>query len=207
VVGTTADSEIRKLVERIRHETKRRVPDVNPKGPGSKARVVLVLLTPGPAKGGAQMTNVLSPTTNSDRTALYLSRLMDEAQLDERICVFWNAVPWALDRRRSPSVGELAQGVGYLREFLDLVPGRRAVVALGDVAQKACRMAGADAIEVPSTSPLAVAPPGPGLNSKSNRWIKVRRGLAQAAAAAERSIASVDSPRAARSRRPGRSES
>jgi uracil-DNA glycosylase len=184
MAATKTDTEIRKLVKRIRHETKRGVPDVNPEGAGSTARVVLVMLTPGPAKGGAQMTNILSPTTNSDRTAQYLSRLMDEARLDEKICVFWNAIPWALDRRRSPTAAELAQGVGYLREFLGLVPRRRAIVALGDVAHKACRLAGVDAIEVPSTSPLAVAPPGTLPNSKSSRWIKVRRGLARAAAAA-----------------------
>jgi uracil-DNA glycosylase len=186
VVGTGDDTAIRKLVARIRRETKRRVPDVNPKGPGARARVVLIMLTPGPAQGGAQMTNILSPTTNSDQTALNLRRLMREAALEETICVFWNAIPWALDRRRSPSTDEMARGVGYLTDFLALIPNRRAVVALGRVAQDACRMAGVDAIVVPSTSPLAVAAPGLRPNSKSKRWVKVREGLKRAAAAAKK---------------------
>lgn len=186
VVTPRGDTAIRKLVARIRSEMKRGVPDVDPKGPGAGARVVLVMLTPGPAEGGAQMTNILSPTTNSDQTALNLRRLLREAALEERVCVFWNAIPWALDRRRGPTSEELARGVEYLNEFLSLIPNRRAVVALGRDAQKACRMAGVDAIGVPSTSPLAVAAPGQRPNSKSKRWIEVRMGLKRAAAAAKK---------------------
>jgi uracil-DNA glycosylase len=106
---------------------------------------------------------------------------MKEAGLAESVCVFWNAVPWALERRRDPTTAELERGVVYLKEFLALLPGRRAVVALGQVAQRACAIAGVEAIEVPSPSPLAVAPPGPRANSKSARWIRLRDGLKQAA--------------------------
>ena len=169
------------LVERIRAETRRGVPDVDPKGPGSRARVVMLMLTPGPAEGGAQMTNILSPTTNSDQSALNLRALMREAGLAESVCVFWNAVPWALERRRDPTSAELERGVVYLKEFLALLRERRAVVALGQVAQRAALLAGVDAIEVPSPSPLAVAAPGSRPNSKSERWVRLRDGLKQAA--------------------------
>jgi uracil-DNA glycosylase len=169
------DGEIRVLVRRIRIETARQVPD-------ARAMVVMVMLTPGPAPGGAQQTNILSPTTNSDQSALNLRRLMREADLDEHLCVFWNAVPWALERRCDPTPNELLRGTAYLDEFLALVPGRRAVVALGAVAQRACRAAAVGAIEVPSPSPLAVAPPGPLPNSKSRRWVELRIGLERAAA-------------------------
>jgi len=101
-----AHSGIRGLVADIRRE-KGSVPDVDPDGPGSDARVVLVMLTPGPAQGGAQMTGVLSPTKNSDQTALNLRQLLREAQLDERICVFWNAIPWSLGARREPTDDEV----------------------------------------------------------------------------------------------------
>src|SRR2546427_4836556 len=175
-----AGSDIRALVRRIRSETGKPVPDVDPAGPAGRAKVVMLMLTPGPAPGGAQQTNVLSPTTNSDQSALNLRRLMREAHLDERVCVFWNAVPWALERRRDPTPSELLLGVAYLRAFLDLVPSRRAVVALGAVAQRACQAASVDAIQLPSPSPLAVAAPGVRPNSKSRRWLELRVGLARA---------------------------
>ncbi len=124
--GPDAHRAIRDLVARIRRETGCAVPNVDPQGPGADARVVMLMLTPGPAVGGAQMTNVLSPTTNSDQSALNLRKLMSEAGLAESLCVFWNAVSWALDRRRDPNPEELARGVRYLRDFLSLVPRRRA---------------------------------------------------------------------------------
>jgi len=154
---------------------------VDPDGPGSGAAVVMVLLTPGPARGGAQMTGVLSPTRNTDQTALNLRQLLGESGLRESLCVFWNAVPWALDRRRGPTSHELEKGAAYLKEFLGLVPGRRAVVALGLIAQKACRMAGVEAIDVPSPSPLAVSRPGARPTAKARRWTQLRSGLEAAA--------------------------
>lgn len=175
---------IRSLVHRIRNETKRAVPDVDPSGPGAGARVVMLMLTPGPAEGGAQATNVLSPTRNSDQSALNLRKLMREAGLDEGSCVFWNAVPWALDRRRDPTPDELTRGAAYLTDFLSLLPEHRAVVALGLVAQRACRLVGIASIDVPSPSPLAVAEPGARPNPKSERWVKIREGLRRAAAVA-----------------------
>lgn len=177
---------MRSLVQRIRNETKRAVPDVDPNGPGARARVVMLMLTPGPADGGAQETSVLSPTRNSDQSALNLRKLMREARLDEGTCVFWNAVPWALDGRRDPTPEELTRGAAYLTNFLSLVPERRAAVALGLIAQRACRLVGIAAIEVPSPSPLAVAEPGARPNPKSERWVKIREGLARAGDLASR---------------------
>lgn len=181
-----AHSDIEALVARIRRETGCVVPDVDPAGPGGAARVAMIMLTPGPAQGGAQSTRILSPTTNSDQSALNLRKLMHEASLPESICVFWNAVPWALDRRRDPMPQELDQGVDYLKEFLACLLQRRAVVALGRVAQRACLQAGVSAINVPSPSPLAVAQPGSRPNPKSARWLEIREGLRRAAALASR---------------------
>lgn len=179
-------SDIDALVARIRRETRCVVPDVDPGGAGVGARVAMIMLTPGPAEGGAQMTRILSPTTNSDQSALNLRKLMQEAGLPESVCVFWNAVPWSLDRRRDPTPLEFARGVNYLKEFLVLLPQRRAVVALGRVAQRACLQAGVNAVNVPSPSPLAVAQPGSLPNAKSARWQEVREGLRKAAALANR---------------------
>lgn len=127
------------------------------------------------------MTNVLSPTRNWDQTALNLRALMGEAGLRESACVFWNAVPWCLDRRRDPDDAELRAGAAYLRQFLALVPTSRAVVALGKVAQRACLIAGVESINVPSASPLAVARPGARLTKKAERWQEIVVGLREAA--------------------------
>lgn len=156
------------------------------RGPGGAARVAMIMLTPGPAKGGAQQTRILLPTTNSDQSAVNLRKLMSEAGLSESICVFWNAVPWSLDRRRDPTPPERDRGVDYLREFLACLLQPRAVVALGRDAQRACRQVGVSAINVPSPSPLAVAQPGSRPNPKSARWLEVREGLRRAAALASR---------------------
>lgn len=190
-----AHSGIRLLVDRIRRETGLRVPDVDPRGPGADARVVIVMLTPGQAQGGAKSTGLVSPTTNSDQTALNLRQLMHEAGLAEGSCVFWNAVPWVLDRRRDPTDHEFVRGVEYLSAFLKLVPEWRAVVAMGRVAQEACRRAGVAAIEVWSPSPLAVARPGVRPSIKAQRWIQTREGLKRAAAQARPQPRPLSGPR------------
>ena len=174
---------IRVLVAEIRR-AKGSVPEIDPDGPGADAKVVIVMLTPGPAPGGAQRTLVLSPTKNSDQTALNLRQLLKDARLDERVCVFWNAIPWSLGPRREPTEDEVLEGVDYLRRFLELIPEQRAVVAMGLVAQRACRQAGVTAIEVWSPSPLAISPPTGRGSTKSRRWIEVREGLKRAAALA-----------------------
>lgn len=72
------DAAIRSLVRRIREETKRRVPDVDPDGPGGSGRVLILLSDPG--EGGALRTGYLSPIKNSDPTAKNQARLMREAR-------------------------------------------------------------------------------------------------------------------------------
>lgn len=187
---TNDHAAVRELVARIRREVGKAVPDIDPSGPGTKARVVLLMLTPGPAAGGAQQTNVLSQETNYDQTARNVRRLMAEARLSPECVVFWNAIPWALERRRDPTVAELQRGAAYLAEFLALLPRRKSVVAMGLVAQRACRIAGVPAIEVPSPSPLAVAPPGDTASRKAERWLETVKGLARAAALADCQVSS-----------------
>jgi hypothetical protein len=194
-----AHAKIRSLVRRIRRETGSAVPDVDPDGPGTAARVLLVARDPG--EKGALVTGVLSPSKNPDATARNLLRAMEEAKLPERICVFWNAVPWALGGRRTPNREELRRGVGYLHDLVALLPNLRAVVALGRDAQTACRLAGLDAIAVCHPSPLGLYGRG------ANRWDELVAGLRDAAAlAAKRTrtrAAPVDrQPSAARRTRP-----
>lgn len=160
---------IRGLVERIRKETGATVPDVDRFGPGVEARVLIVLEAPG--EQGALLTGVLSPTRNTDRTAKNLKKLMAEAGVDERCCVFWNALPWELER--TPRKADRELGAKYLRELCSLLPEVRAVVAMGRAAQTCCRLAGVEAIEVWSPSGRGLAGP--------TRWEEAREGLSRAA--------------------------
>jgi hypothetical protein len=115
---------------------------------------------------------------NPDATARNMDRLMREAGLDESICIFWNAVPWALGGRRGPNAAELVRGVDYLQELIDQLPDLKATAALGRDAQRACRLAGLSAIDVCHPSPLGLYGGG------ANRWAEHRDGLARAAALA-----------------------
>ena len=103
---------------------------------------------------------------------------MEEAGLTERVCLFWNAVPWDLGGR-NPRVEDLRGGARYLKELVRLLPDLRVVVALGAHAQRACLMAQIDAIPVhhPGNQGLSGGTPG----ARGRRWAEVRDGFARAA--------------------------
>lgn len=107
------DAAIRRPVRRIRRQTGRSVPDVDPDGPGDGARVLMVLRDP--AELGALTTGYLSPTKNTDATARNQKRLMREAGLREEVCLFWNAVPWDL-LGANPTAADKRRGAAYLAD-------------------------------------------------------------------------------------------
>lgn len=161
------------LVERIRLETGKRVPDVDPDGPGSGALVLLVLIAP--SSPGALDTNVVAPSKNQDAIARNQQRLLAEAGLDEAICTWWNAVPWDTGDRPKPTAEDVRRGAPHLSELVGMMADLRAVVAMGRIPQRACRLAGIDAISSPNPSPLGLYGGG------ANRWDECRAALAEAA--------------------------
>ncbi len=170
------DAAILSLVERIRQETQRRVPDIDSDGPGANARVLMLLSDPG--EGGALRTGILSPMKNSDPTAKNQARLMREAALSSDLCVFWNGIPYDLGGR-GPKAPDLTRGAIYLREFVVLLPMLQAVVAAGSIAQDVCRRAGLAFIGVchPSNRGLAGGVRG----ARPRREREYREGLQRAA--------------------------
>jgi uracil-DNA glycosylase len=165
------------LVERICLETGRPVPITDPDGPGQQARVLIVLRDPGEL--GARKSGVLSPVKNDDQTARNMRRLLAEAGLELDVCLFWNAVPWALEGRRKPRAGEVTRGATYLRELVGLLPNLRAVIAMGREAQDACRQAQVPAIEVCHPGPLGLH--GGPTAAAAQRRRTLTAGLVQAA--------------------------
>jgi hypothetical protein len=142
-------AEVRALVERIRRETGRRVPDIDPGGPGMQARVLFVFRVPN--ERGSLLTGVMSPD-NPDPAAKYQSELMADVGLSESICVGWNAIPWDIGRASILRAQRL-QGASYLLDLLRLFDHAPVVVANGGEAQAVCRIAKIAAIEVPMPSP------------------------------------------------------
>ena len=173
-MAPTADihAPFRNLVQRIRDETKKRVPDVASDGPGTDARVLVILSDPG--KLGALKTNELSPLRNNDQTARNQRKLFAEAGLDPKICVFWNAVPWDLDGRKAGSADK-ARGAAYLRDMLQMFDRPPVIVACGKDADEACGSIGA-------TNAITVCHPSmQGLNRYPTNRPKHVRGLRLAA--------------------------
>jgi hypothetical protein len=87
----------------------------------------MLLSDPG---DGALSTGYLSPSRNKDPTARNQARLMDEAGLDDDLCVFWNGITWDLSGGK-PTAADKARGAAYVREMIELLPKLHAVVAAG----------------------------------------------------------------------------
>jgi uracil-DNA glycosylase len=170
------DAAVRALVRRIRRKTRRRVPDIDPCGPGATARVLMLLSDPG--EGGALRTGYLSPMRNTDPTARNQARLMAEAGLSPDVCVFWNGIPWDLEGRK-PTAADKERGAAYLVEMVNRLPNRRAVVAAGRVAQDVCARAGIAFIPVPHPSNRGLS--GGVRGARRAREAEHRRGLKRAA--------------------------
>jgi Uracil DNA glycosylase superfamily len=142
--GDSRHAAIEKLVRRIRRETRAAVPDVDPRGPGIDAEVLIILRDPG--RFGALTTNYLS-VMNPDRTAANQRRLLAAANLPLDVCLFWNAVPWDMDGR-NPGSADLEAGGRYLIELVDRMARPPIIVACGNAAQDVCARARLDAIQI-----------------------------------------------------------
>ena len=135
---------IRDLVRRIRRERDAAVPDVCASGRGIDADVLLVLRDPG--RLGALKSNYLC-VYNADATAANKRRLLTAAKLPPEACLFWNAVPWDLGGRNLRG-SDLRAGSRYLTALVTLMLRPPIVIACGIDAQKACALAGLDAIGI-----------------------------------------------------------
>lgn len=188
-------SAIDQLTTRIAQEQDSTVPRVDRDGPKERARVLLVLQDPGVR--GALTSGVLSASKNAgksppDQTADNEVEFMAHAGLDEKLCVFWNGVPWGINPVRTtrvPNASEEKIGAGYLRELLALLPELRAVVAMGGTAKSVCRRA--KVREWPGLTLIETWHPGPlAANRVKNKPELLEkhylRGLREAAQIAQR---------------------
>lgn len=162
---------VRALVRRIRDETGRRVPDIDPRGPGTGAAVLLLLRSPN--EGGSLKTGLMA-FDNPDATARNERELLAEVGLPQSACTAWNAIPWDIQDERI-NQSHRRRGASYLNDLLRLFENPPVVVAHGQEAHRVCRLAGVAAIEIPMTSPLGLYGGG------ANRWSAAADGLRRAA--------------------------
>jgi uracil-DNA glycosylase len=134
-----------------------RLPHFDPADGGTNARILLLLETPAPsARPGPRFAS----RDNASGSAVNLRRYVDQAGLDRRDLIQWNAVPWAAGERekRRLTRQEIREGLATLPTLLALLPRLRCVLLVGRVAQEARPVI--EAI-LPNLAVLAMPHPSP----------------------------------------------
>lgn len=110
------------------------VPWFDPDGGGVRARVLVLMESPGPQTVRAGRAG-FSSEDNADPTAAALRRARSGAGLARLDYVRWNVVPWPLydaaGRRRAPLVADLDEARPALRGLFDALGRLELVVAVG----------------------------------------------------------------------------
>lgn len=119
---------------RLKEETGRPVPDADPADGGVRARLLLLLETPGPSWTRTGFVSADNPTP----TGANLRRFLAEAGIARADLLIWNAIPFVIHApgaaNRAPRKAELAEGLSYLPAFLRLLPRLRVAVLAGRAA-------------------------------------------------------------------------
>lgn len=129
-------------LERLRADLARHgpVPHFDPCDGGDRARLLLLLETPGPGATPLRFVSRDNPTG----TAANLRRFCDAAGLDREATVIWNIVPWVVHppgaRNRPVRRSEVAAGLQALLRLLERLPDLKVVVLAGRVAKQAATM-------------------------------------------------------------------
>jgi uracil-DNA glycosylase len=111
------------------------VPFFDPLDGGINSRCLCILEAPG-AKAVA--SGFIS-RSNRDETAKNFFLLYQEAGIPRSDTILWNIVPWYIgdgSRIRAAGGQDIAEGLEYLRELIDLLPRLEVIVLVGQKAQK-----------------------------------------------------------------------
>ena len=113
------------------------VPHFDPDDGGDRARVLLLLETPGPRMGEIRIVSRDNPTG----TARNITRFSAAARLRRTDTVIWNIVPWIIHQpgatNRAPTRAETTAGLALLPGLLDRLPALRVAVLAGRAASLA----------------------------------------------------------------------
>jgi uracil-DNA glycosylase len=151
------------LAARLRAETGRPVPEADPADGGVRARLLLLLETPGPSHARTGLVSADNPTP----TGANLRRFLAGAGIARGDLLIWNAVPFVIHapgaRNRAPRREELRAGLLWLPPLLALLPrlevavlAGRAAVAAEPVLAAAAARPGLPVLRMPHPSPAFV---------------------------------------------------
>jgi len=112
-------------------------PYIAPMYRGIDAPVLSVFRDPGPKAGGPEGSGFLC-VENDDPSAERLWHFLDEAGMDHRDVVPWNAYPWYINAK--PSTAQLRDGVEPLRRVIELMPRLQVVILHGNDATRGWKM-------------------------------------------------------------------
>ncbi|MEM5299080.1 uracil-DNA glycosylase [Burkholderia sp. JPY481] len=128
------------FVDELRHEAGpgAAVPDFDPWDAGVAAEVLFLLEAPG-AKAVA---STFVSRNNPDETAKNMFELNRDAGIARTRSLLWNAVPWYIGeedrtRIRAATAADLERGLEPLPRLIGMLPNLRAVVFMGEKAQRA----------------------------------------------------------------------
>lgn len=127
-------------VERLREEAGpgAGIPYFDPWDGGIEAEVLFLLEAPG-AKA---VSSGFISRNNPDETAKNMFEICQEAGLDRKSTVLWNAVPWYIgtgSKIRAATPADLEAGLKPLPRLLELLPKVKTIVLVGRKAEKALR--------------------------------------------------------------------
>ncbi|WP_395395622.1 uracil-DNA glycosylase [Novosphingobium sp. BL-8A] len=167
--------QLTEYVEHLRHiYPEDDVPDFDPAGGGTDARVLVLLEKPSFVAGAG--SRLISPH-NRDPTAKHLWEHMNNNGLARNLFVHWNIVPtW--NGTMKITAAEERRGAAHLNELLKLLPNVRAAVLCGAKAQRAGQKWADHGISIFKTAhPGMQARNGP--HSREN-WKQIGAVLSQA---------------------------
>jgi uracil-DNA glycosylase len=114
------------------------IPYFDPWDGGINAEVLFLLEAPGAKARNSGFVSMNNP----DETAKNFFELCQEAGIERKRIVIWNAVPWYIGsgkKIRPAKSADISEGTESLDELLRLLPDVRAIVLVGLKAQKATR--------------------------------------------------------------------
>lgn len=154
--------DLARFVERMRKAKgpSCRIPHFDPLDGGIAAQVLFLLEAPGPKAA----TSGFVSRNNPDETAKNFFQLIDEAGIDRRRTVMWNAVPWYIGtgpKIRPAKRDDVREADEWLKELLGTLRQLRIVVFVGQKALHArgvvrdCRP-DVEIMTVPHPSPMFI---------------------------------------------------
>ncbi|MEU6151204.1 uracil-DNA glycosylase [Actinosynnema sp. NPDC047251] len=168
------------FARRIGTDRKVDVPLFDPASGGVKAKVLLLLESPGPASTATRAGSGLISLDNDDQTAVNGFTALKESGLSREVCLNWNVVPWYLTGH-APTPADLRAAVPYLVELLGLLKELKVVVVLGTPAGTGWSLSGRGyglkVFNAPHPSPQSIN------RDRATRWPQLVGAFRQAAEA------------------------